>query len=177
MRIWCNFVYMAVGTSLVSLDNDKHRTVVHGRLARWRNWSVCEVGKATEGLMNELSRRWSDGRLENELWRKWRDGRVREWITLIVYISCRASFSNPSLASPTSLLILQLFRRFTCVTAHFPTFPSLQLRHSSFFNHSVALATQRHFTYVTWRASHVVILAKALCFRLVVFNLFISSYP
>ena len=43
--------------------------------------------------------------------------------------------------SPTSQLILQPFRRFTYVTAHSPTFPSLHLRHSSFSNPSVALPT------------------------------------
>ena len=53
-------------------------------------------------------------------------------------------------------LILQVFRRFTYVTAHSPTVPSLYLRHSSFFNPSVASPTSqlilqpfRHFTYVT----------------------------
>ena len=75
-------------------------------------------------------------------------------------------------------LILQPFRRFTYVTAHSPTLPSLYLRHSSFSNPSVASATSRLilqpfrcFTYVTvhsptllsllirhrlftWRAAH-----------------------
>ena len=40
--------------------------------------------------------------------------------------------------------ILQIFRRFTYVTAHSPTLPLLHLRH-------------RHFTYVTWRAAHVLL--------------------
>ena len=68
-----------------------------------------------------------------------------------------------------SKLILQPFRRFTYVTAHSPTFPSLHhvtahsptfpslhIRHSSFSIPSVALTTSqlilepfRHFTYVT----------------------------
>ena len=47
-----------------------------------------------------------------------------------------SSFSNPSVALPTSQLILQPFRCFTCVTAHSPTLLSLLLRH-------------RLFTYVT----------------------------
>ena len=53
-------------------------------------------------------------------------------------------------------LILQAFRRFTYVTAHFPTLPSLHLRHSSFSKPSVALPTSqlilqpfRRFTYIT----------------------------
>ena len=54
-----------------------------------------------------------------------------------------SSFSNPSVASPTSQLILQSFRRFTYVTAHSSTFPSLHLRHSSFSNPSVALPTSQ----------------------------------
>ena len=52
-----------------------------------------------------------------------------------------SSFSNPSLALPTSQLILQSFCCSTYVTAHSPTFLSLLLRH-------------RIFTYVTWRVAH-----------------------
>ena len=85
-----------------------------------------------------------------------------------------SSFSNPSIASPTSQFILQPFFRFSYVTsssiispgepplmkwAHFPTFPSLYLRHSSFSNPSVALPTSQvilhpfHcFTYVTFHS-------------------------
>ena len=53
-------------------------------------------------------------------------------------------------------LILQAFRRFTYVTTHSPTVPSLYLRHNSFSNPPVALPTSqlilqpsRCFTYVT----------------------------
>ena len=53
----------------------------------------------------------------------------------------QSSFSNPSLALPTSKLIRQPFRCFTYATAHSPTLLSLFLRH-------------RIFTYVTWRAAH-----------------------
>ena len=75
------------------------------------------------------------------------------------------SFSNPSIALPMSLLILQHFRCFTYVTvhsptllslllyhklsyvtmsrAHSPTFQSLHLRHSSLSNPSVALPTSQ----------------------------------
>ena len=48
------------------------------------------------------------------------------------------SFSNLSVTSSTSQLILQPFRRFTYVTAHSPTLPLLHLRHSSFSNPSFA---------------------------------------
>ena len=85
----------------------------NGRLASWHKWKSCEVGEAKEGLGNELWRRWNNG----------------------------SSFPNPSLALPTSQLILQRFRCFTYVTAHSPTFLSLLLPH-------------RIFTYVTWRAAH-----------------------
>ena len=51
------------------------------------------------------------------------------------------SFSNPSLALPTSQLILQPFRCFTYDTVHSPTLLSLLLPH-------------RIFTYVSWRAAH-----------------------
>ena len=67
-----------------------------------------------------------------------------------------SSFSNISVASPTSHLILQPFRRFIYVTAHSPAFPSLHLSHSSFSNLSAASPTSqpilqhfRRFTYVT----------------------------
>ena len=67
-----------------------------------------------------------------------------------------SSFSNPSVTSPTSQLILQPFRCFTYVTAHSPTLPLLHLRHSSFTNPSVTSPTSqlilqpfRYFTYVT----------------------------
>ena len=55
-----------------------------------------------------------------------------------------------------ALLILQLFRHFTYVTAHSPTLQLLHLRHSSFSNHSVASPTSQvilqpfvRFSYVT----------------------------
>ena len=82
-----------------------------------------DVGEATEGL-------------ENILWRKWLDGRC--WSRTL------CSFSNPSIASLMSqliLLITQPFRRFIYVIGHYPTLPSLHLRHSSFSNPSVASHT------------------------------------
>ena len=87
----------------------------------------CDVGKVTEKLVNDQS----------------------------------SSFSNPSVALPTSQLIIQPFRCFAYVTAHSPTLlsllirhrlftyvtwpniPSLDLRHSLFFNPSVALPTSQ----------------------------------
>ena len=53
------------------------------------------------------------------------------------------SFSNPSIALPTSQLILQPFHRLTHVTAHSPTLPLLHLRHSSFYNPSFASPTSQ----------------------------------
>ena len=52
---------------------------------------------------------------------------------------CHSSFSNPSVALPTSQLILQPFSCFTNDTANSPTLLSLLLCHTL-------------FTYVTWRA-------------------------
>ena len=40
--------------------------VHHGRLARWRKWKSFDVWEAKEGLVNEL-------------WRSWSNGRVGEW--------------------------------------------------------------------------------------------------
>ena len=84
-----------------------------------------DVGKATEGL-------------ENELWRRWSDGKLGEWallVTLLIlqpfrrftYITAhsptllllylrQSSFSNPSVASPMSQFILQPFFCFSYVT-------------------------------------------------------------
>ena len=66
------------------------------------------------------------------------------------------SFSNLSVTSPTSQLILQPFRRFTYVTAHSPTLPLLHLRHSSFSNPS--------FASPTLHALHVIHLSSRPCF-------------
>ena len=65
-----------------------------------------------------------------------------------------SSFSNPSVASPTSQVILQPFRRFTYITAHSPTFPSLHLHHSSFYNPSVASPTSLAKLPMNPRKSH-----------------------
>ena len=70
-----------------------------------------------------------------------------------------SSFSNSSLALPTSQLILQPFRRFTYVIAHSPTLPLLHLRHSSFSNPSFASTTSqdfhlRHLASRSWHLEH-----------------------
>ena len=54
-----------------------------------------------------------------------------------------SSFSKLSVTLPTSQLILQPFPRFTYVTAHSLSFQSLYLRHSSFSNPSLALPTSQ----------------------------------
>ena len=53
------------------------------------------------------------------------------------------SFSNLSVTSPTSHLILQPFRHFTYVTAHSPTLSLLHLRQSSFSNPYFASRTSQ----------------------------------
>ena len=78
----------------------------------------CDVGEVTERLENELCYDYN-------------------------YELC--SFSNLSVTSPTSQLILQPFRRFTYVKAHSPTLPQLYLRHSSFSNPSSASPTSQVF--------------------------------
>ena len=54
-------------------------------------------------------------------------------------------FSKLSVTSPTWQLILQPFPRFTYVTAHSPTLPSLYLRHSSFSKPSFGSPTSQDF--------------------------------
>ena len=91
-----------------------------------------------------------------------------------------SSFSNPSVASPTSqfilqpffrfsyvtssyinspgeqaLLILQPFRHFTYVTTHSPTLPWHYLHHSSFSNPSVASPTSQFILQPFFRFSYV----------------------
>ena len=45
-----------------------------------KGWRMSyDVGEVTEGLENELWRRWSDGRARNKLRRRWSEGRVGEW--------------------------------------------------------------------------------------------------
>ena len=61
-------------------------------------------------------------------------------------ISKLCSFSNLSVTSPMSQLILQPFRQFTYVTAHSPTLPSLYLYHSSFSNPSGTLPMHSSFS-------------------------------
>ena len=64
-----------------------------------------------------------------------------------------SSFSKLSVTSPTSQLILQLFRRFTSVTAHSPTPSLLHLRHSSFSNPYFAchMSQALHFRHLASR--------------------------
>ena len=154
---WIKWRACDAGEAKEGLDNELWRRWSNGRVGELR----CDVGKATEGL-------------ENELWRGWLDGKIGEWAELILqpfhhftYVTtyspnllslylCHSSFSNPSIALPTSQLILQPFHRFIYVTAHSPTLLLLHLHHSSFSNPSVALPTSQHilqpfhcFTYVT----------------------------
>ena len=107
----------------------------------------CDLGKATEGL-------------KNELWHRWSDRKVGEWAELLT-----VTFWNLSVTSPTSQFILQPFSRFSYVTisslnspdrAHSRTLSSLHLRHNSFSNLSDTWSTSqlilqpfRRYTYVT----------------------------
>ena len=75
---------------------------------RKKGWRMsCGVGKATEGL-------------ENEVWRRWSDGKVGEWAVLHLR---QNSFSNSSVALPTSQFILQPFFRDSYVTGSSLTSP------------------------------------------------------
>ena len=66
-----------------------------------------------------------------------------------------SSFSNPSLALPTSQLILQHFRHFTYVTGHSPTLPSLYLRQNSISNPYVASPTSQLILLPFFRLCYV----------------------
>ena len=88
----------------------------------------CDVGEVTESLENEQS---------------------------YPQYNEQSSYSNLSVTSPTSQLILQPFRRFTYVTAHSSTLPLLHPRHSSFSNPSFASPTSK--------ALHLIHLASRPC--------------
>ena len=68
------------------------------------------------------------------------------------------SFSIPSVASPTSQLILQTFRPFTYVTTHSPTLPSFIYITAHSPTLLSLLLRHRLITYVTWRAVHALLL-------------------
>ena len=75
--------------------------------------------------------------------------------TPLLYIYEICSFSNLSVTSPTSQLILQPFRRLTYVTTHSPTLPSPYLRHNSFTNPSVGSSTSQFILQPFFRFSYV----------------------
>ena len=89
-----HIIQMIATHSTIHLVQCCHRP--DGRTAHDTNgnlgeWASCDVGKAREGLENELWRRWSVAKLgewascdvgkvreglENELWRRWSDGKL-----------------------------------------------------------------------------------------------------
>ena len=78
-------------------------------------------------------------------WKAWAARQVTQTLHLLHLATsfsnpCHSSFYNPSVALPTSQLILQPLRHFTHLTAHSPTLMSLHLCHS-------------HFNYITWWAA------------------------
>ena len=131
-------------------------------------WKSCDVGEAKEGL-------------ENELWLRWSNGRVGEWALLILQaFRCfthvtahyptlpslylhHSSFSNPSVASPTTQLILQPFPRFTYITTHSPTL--LSLHYITAHSLTILLLLLHHsiFTYVTRGAAHALVRVYVRC--------------
>ena len=95
----------------------------------------CDVGKAMEGLENELDiTSTSQPILQPFLCFTYITAHSP---TLPLLHLHNSSFSNHSIASPTSQLILQPFHYFI-VTTHSLALPSLFLHHSPFSNHSVA---------------------------------------
>ena len=115
-----------VVSTMLGLPPRQHRTehrqghTSHGRLARWIKWRACDVGEAKEGLENEQWRRWSDGKVgecaELQPFRHFTYVRAHS-PTLSSLYPCHSSFSNPSVASPTSQFILNPFFRFSYVTS------------------------------------------------------------
>ena len=104
-------------------DVSEHSVKLEKRKKGWR--MSCDVGEVTVSLENELCYYYE----------------LCSFSKLSVTHLRHSSFSNPSVALPTSQFILQPFRCFVYVTAHSPTLLSLFLRH-------------RLFTYVTWRTAN-----------------------
>ena len=116
-----------------------------------KGWRMsCDVGKAREGLENELCS-FSELSVTSPM------------SQLILILQAFRHFTYVTAHSP-SLPSLYLrhnsfsnpLRHFTYATAHSPNFPSLYLRHSSFSNPSVASPTSQlilqpfcRFSYVT----------------------------
>ena len=51
----------------------------HEWLAKWRKWRACDVEKRKEGWRISCDVGEATEGLENELWRRWSDGKVGEW--------------------------------------------------------------------------------------------------
>ena len=85
----------------------------------------------------------------------------QKYVNALLTCACdmneQSSFSNLSVTSPMSQLILQPFRRFTYVTAHSTTVSLLHQRHSSFSNPSFASPTSQ--------ALHLRVLASRPCYE------------
>ena len=117
----------------------------------WENF-VINVGEAKEGLENELWRRRAHSPTFPSLYL--RHSSFSNSSVASPTSQLKSSFSNLSVTSPTSKLILQPFRRFTYITAHSPTFRCFTYVtvHSPTF--LSLLLRHRLFTYVTWRTAH-----------------------
>ena len=110
---------------------------------RKKGWRInCDGGEATDGL-------------KNELWCRWSDGKLGEWAELILQAFCHFTYVIGHSPKQIALLILQVFRDFTYVIGHSPTLPSLYLRHSSFFNPSVALPMSQLILQPFFRFSYI----------------------
>ena len=116
---------------------------------RQKGWRMrCDVGKATERLIMSCDVSEVAERLENELCCDYNFELCSDYN----YELC--SFSNLSVTSLTSQLILQLFRRFTYVTANSPAFLLIYTCPAHSPTLLSLLLRNRLFTYVTWRAGH-----------------------
>ena len=93
-------------------------------------------------------------------------------VYVCVYV-CQSIFSNVSVTSPRSQLILQPFRRFTYITVHSTTIQSLHLRHSSF---SIPFSLLLRHRLFTWLVAHVVCVCVCVCLCVCVY-VCQSSFP
>ena len=104
----------------------------HGRLARWRRWSACDVVKRRNGWKMSSAHSLTLPSLHL---------RHSSFSNYSVASPTSSWLSNPSVAPSMSRLILQPFRCFTYVTAHSPTIPSL---------HYVTGTSHTSPVYINW---------------------------
>ena len=131
------YIFLLCITCLISNIYYAPSCTMHGWLARWIKWRACDAGEAKKCWRMNCDVGEVTERLENELcciylWALFILQPFRNFTyvtthspTLPSLYLRHSSFSSPSVASPTSQLILQPFFRFSSVTSSSLNSPGL----------------------------------------------------